>query len=221
MLAAGGSDPVVRLNALHLEVRTGFEQGRGGEHVDALRARRGRRTWAGVNAALLAALALHAGAHDEARTAYAAMAADRFAGLDRDPALPATLAHLAEVAAVLGDAGDRRALCGLLEPYRGLQLVLPSGAVCLGAADRYRGMLLAADGRFDEALPALAAAVGQEEGLGATALATRSRLWLARALVACGGPANRRAAGDLAARVVGDAEALGMGSVAEEASALA
>jgi hypothetical protein len=220
MLAAGGSDPAVRLNALHLEVRTAFEQGRSGEHLDALRDLCGRRAWAGANTALLASLALHAGADGDAHAAYAALAADRFAGLDRDPALPATLAHLADVAVVLGDAAERRALGELLEPYRGLQLVLPSGAVCLGAADRYRGMLLSADGRFDEAVPALEAAIAQEEGLGASALATRSRLWLARALVAGGGPANRREAGALAARVVGDAAAMGMVPVAEEASAL-
>jgi transcriptional regulator with XRE-family HTH domain len=220
MVAAGGSDPAVRLNALQLEVRAAFEEGRFDGCLDAVRALRAGSRRPAAPTALLAALALHAGADGEAREAYDALARHRFATLDRDPTLPATLAYLTEVSVVTGTAGDRRALRELLSPYRGLQVVVPWGAGCLGAADRYLGMLLAADGLLDDAVLTLEAAIGHEDRLGAPALATRSRLWLARAVAARGGPANRRRAGELAARVVGEATAMGMAPVAEAASAL-
>jgi hypothetical protein len=91
---------------------------------------------------------------------------------------------LAEVVTGLGDVGRAEILYDLLEPYRGLLIVATQGAVCLGAADRYLGMLAATVGRFDEASALFCAAASLEERADAPRLAARTREWSARLLPA-------------------------------------
>jgi DNA-binding SARP family transcriptional activator len=92
---------------------------------------------------------------------------------------------VAMISEVATRADHRDAASGLLaaiEPYRGLLIVASWGEVCLGAADRYRGMLLGLLGRDEEAIAAFHQAVSLEESIGARALTARSLWWLSQAL---------------------------------------
>ncbi|MDT7743565.1 MAG: hypothetical protein QOE59_2643, partial [Actinomycetota bacterium] len=93
---------------------------------------------------------------------------------------------LAEVVAALaaaGDdvAGDAHALRGWLEPWRGQNVVLGSGALCLGAASHYLGLLARAAGDTHDARRLLADAVAMNTAMDAAPLAERPRLEAARA----------------------------------------
>ena len=89
--------------------------------------------------------------------------------------------------ATRADHGDAASgLLAAIEPYRGLLIVASWGEVCLGAADRYRGMLLGLLGRDEEAMDALHQAVSLEESIGARALTARSLWWLSRVLERAG-----------------------------------
>jgi tetratricopeptide (TPR) repeat protein len=99
-------------------------------------------------------------------------------------------ALLAEIAA---DLGDRTATAGLrrtLEPYGGQLLVVSIGAGCLGAADRYLGLLAALDGRPDEADRRYERALDLETAAGLDLLAARTACHLAEHLQATGRPTD-------------------------------
>ena len=76
-----------------------------------------------------------------------------------------------------------------LGPYAGELVVVGGGILCLGAFDRYRGMLLGLLGRHDEAVAALTAALALEESVESPPLTARTRYWLARALLQRNDPA--------------------------------
>ena len=84
------------------------------------------------------------------------------------------------------------------------------GLFCLGAFDRYRGMLLSLLGRHDEAVAALTAALALEESVDAPTLTARTRYWLARALRQRDGPGDGERADVELARSIETAEGLGM-----------
>ncbi len=97
-----------------------------------------------------------------------------------DSTLPASLANLTEVCTELGDRDAAAALSEHLLPYSGQLLVVSWGAICLGAADRFLAMLDMVLGRYDRAEERFARALALEEGAGADALTTRTRLaWAA------------------------------------------
>jgi hypothetical protein len=74
--------------------------------------------------------------------------------------------------------GDRRSaalLAELLRPHSGRMLVATKGIACLGAADRFRGELLAMGGRWEEAERCLRSAAALERQMGARLLLARTR----------------------------------------------
>ena len=70
----------------------------------------------------------------------------------------------------------------LLLAYQGQLIVVSWGVACLGAADRYLGMLEATMGAVSEAEAHYAAALTLEERATAPSQAARTRLWWARLL---------------------------------------
>jgi DNA-binding SARP family transcriptional activator len=130
------------------------------------------------------------------------------------------LGMLAEVAATVGNAAHASALYDLLAPFEGRLLAAVYGIACLGAADRYLGMLSAALERWEDAEVHFERALALEEQIGGTALLPRTRYWQARCLRGRGHPGDDGAAHALLARVVEDTARLGMQHLQEQAEEL-
>jgi hypothetical protein len=129
-------------------------------------------------------------------------------------AAPIVLRHLAEAAAWLGDdplAADLAAdLMPVATGHDGQILVSFTATTIDGAGARVVGQLLLALGRAAEAVDHLAAGRALEQAFGGHALAARTSFWLARALVARGGPGDADEARAVAAATVPEADRLGM-----------
>ena len=138
---------------------------------------------------------------------------DHFAGVIRDLSWAATMAHLAEAAALLHDAGAAADIARLLEPWAGHVVVIGSGALCLGSASHHLGISLATAGDHVAASRHLADAVATNDAIGAPGLAARSRAALARTLRHLGRPAEAQA---LLHRAHATARDLGLAALAEE-----
>jgi hypothetical protein len=110
------------------------------------------------------------------------LAADGFSALPRDATWPMTLAVLAEVAVVAGARDHAATLAELLAPRSGTLVVAIKGLACLGAADRYLGMLDVALGRGERAQSRFAAAAALEGRAGCPLLAERTASVAQRAL---------------------------------------
>ncbi|MEJ2870895.1 adenylate/guanylate cyclase domain-containing protein [Actinomycetospora sp. OC33-EN08] len=128
----------------------------------------GGRTWVHVAVGLA-----RAGRLEEAADLLRRSAADDFAVLGDDGARAFLLAECAETAELVGDAAAGARLRDLLEPWAGLVVVVGSGALCLGAADHFRGLAARAAG--DDAGPLFRAALDLNEATGAVRAAARSR----------------------------------------------
>src|SRR5581483_9822994 len=133
---------------------------------------------------------------------------------------PAGLALLAEVASIGGSA-HAETLYELLEPFGGRLVVALAGLSTLGAADRYLGMLAAAQERWDAAHDHFERALELETSVGGRALLPRTRYWQARALIDRDAPGDAARAQDLIALVMGEARDLGMAGVLADAEKLA
>jgi hypothetical protein len=125
---------------------------------------------------------------------------------------------LTEVAAVGGAVSPAATLYELLSPFAGRLLSMVLGLACLGAADRYLGMLSTLLGRWDEADAHFVRAVALEERILGDALLPRTRFWHARLLLQRGDAAAGRA---LLTRVVSETSTLGMRQLNAQAEALA
>jgi hypothetical protein len=122
------------------------------------------------------------------------------------------LVQTAELVAGLGATGPAGALADELAGYTGE--LAAWGAVCWGAFDRYRGMMLGLLGHHDHAVAALHAALALEDSVGSPPLTARTRYWLARALRQRDDDGDaERAAAELA-RARETAEGLGMSGLA-------
>lgn len=131
--------------------------------------------------ALTAGLLLDCGEVESAREMSLPLVDGAFAQLSEDWLRPATLAYLAPIVRAMFGPGERKQLADLLEPYAGQLLVVGAGSLVLGAADHFRGILLA-EGDADQregARSAFRSAISLSEGAGAHALALESRLELA------------------------------------------
>ena len=116
-------------------------------------------------------------------------------GLARDWLWSVTLAETAEIVAGLGATEHAGLLVDELEPYAGELVVGGAGMFCAGAADRYRGMLLACSVATTRPSPRSTAALALEESVGSPTFTARTRYWLARALLRRDGPGDRERAG--------------------------
>ncbi len=169
--------------------------------------------------ALLAVAHAEAGRHREAAVELDRLAAHRFADVPRTWTRPVTLALAAECAVLLDDRERAAWLLPCLAPRRGTLLVVASGTSCEGAVDRYLGALAATLGEHEAAEGHFADALTLEESVGASALAVRTRVAHARALLR-----RPQEAGDRAAALLDAAEdtasRLGMAGAVAEARSL-
>jgi tetratricopeptide (TPR) repeat protein len=164
---------------------------------------------------LLARLLAELGDEDGARSVFEELAADRFAVIPVNNDLLLSLAHLAEVAWFLHDAGRAPVLHGLLLPYRGL--VVDTLETSAGAVDRYLGLTAMTSGDLPAAERYLDAALQLNARIGARPWTARTQADLARLLVARGRPGDRERAAGLLAAALGTARRLGMTAFAERA----
>ncbi|MEA2565374.1 MAG: hypothetical protein QOD49_551, partial [Actinomycetota bacterium] len=168
---------------------------------------------------LVAALA-ETGGVDEAQRELDDLAGDDFGGVLRDLSWTVSLAFLSEACIQLGDSATATQVLGHFRPHTGHMAVMGWGVLCLGAVDRFLGMLEMAVGRLDEAIAYLEAGLALEEELGFRTFAARSRRWLGDGLLRRGGGDDIPRATALLQRAAEDAEALGMPALAVEAARL-
>ena len=119
----------------------------------------------------------------------------------------------------MGDRERAGLLHTLLSPRRGQLLVVASGTSCEGAVDRYLGALEATLGDDPAADASFAAALALEEVVGGTALAARTRVAHARALLHRHRP-DHAAARRLLDEAGATATRLGMAGVVADVEAL-
>jgi hypothetical protein len=145
----------------------------------------------------------------------------RWSEFSRDWSWPMVLAQAAEAITRLDLRDDSAELVlDELDGYSGELVIVGASVLCVGAYDRYRGMLLDLLGRYDEAGPALEAGLALEVAARAPALAARTRYWLAVALAHRDGPGDRERAEAERAESVAMAERLGMPALAAAAREL-
>ena len=162
----------------------------------------------------LATLLLETDRADEARSEFEALASEEFSDIpdDGDWLIATTL--IADVATGLNDRERAQRLYALLEPYRERNVVIGSGAVCLGVVARTLGRLALTAGDRAAAIENLDLAVEANEALRAPVQLAHSRLDYAEAL---SGGTQRRAMIDAARRT---ADELHLPSVARRAETL-
>jgi hypothetical protein len=199
----------MRMTQLHRE------QGRLDDALAAAREFAAQLQGLPVALAWLAQLQAESGDEHAAKVALHELAADDLAAVPRDVAWPATLSVLAEVCARVHDPDHAPDLYRQLLPHRG-HLVTFGGPVCLGAADRFLGMLAATLGRIDDADSHYRTAVELEDRMKARPHAARTRCWYARTLLARNAPADRVHATELINAALATAEELGMAAVVAE-----
>ena len=154
-----------------------YEQGRSAEIVNGLRTMHQVVGQPGISAAFAVHLC-ECELFDEAREVLAQLM-DELPTMGRPVTFACTIALMATVCAELDEPEWAQRLLDELEPFRGEIMGLPA-VVMQGAADRFRGPLLAQVGRRDEAVEALRAALALENELDAKAFVVRSQYWLDR-----------------------------------------
>jgi hypothetical protein len=130
------------------------------------------------------------------------------------------LAARAEVCAGLGDTRAVDELTTALSPYTGQLIVVGTGSGCLGAADRYRGMVAATGGQLADAERLFETALALEESIGSAPLASRTRVAHARALLRSGQAHLVRQAMQLLDAAANTAQRLGMAGLMHEIDSL-
>ena len=163
--------------------------------------------------------------HAELGRAQAARAAlerlpEDLSSLPRDANWLPTMAYIAEACALLGDESRAHALQALLAPYAERNVIVGPAVVCLGSLSRQLGLLAATTGRTQQARAHLQAALDAHTAMGARALLARTRFDYARVLLQAGGTSDRALAAQLLGASHGDAVALGMPRLTEQASTL-
>jgi hypothetical protein len=137
----------------------------------------------------------------------------------RDPTWVGCLCLLAEAATLLDHQRLAQEVRKCLEPFHG-RLALASSAVCLGAVDRYRGMLALGAGQIEKALNLFRAAILLETEVRAAPAVLRTMVWYSRACIKENSEDNRVWNRFLLHASVAAAEELGMAAVAAEARTL-
>lgn len=216
MLTLGATDPNTTNSYAGQIFYLRREQGRLTElspFVDALVAQ--YPTFAGWRLAR-ALVRLESGERDAAVDDFRAATTGRIETWSGGPLAPSTLALAAEVSAVLSDAEHAAAIYQHLSPYAGKLVVVAQGVACIGAVDRFLGMLSATTGAWNTALEHYQRALALEERIAAQPQLARTLTWQARLM------ATRldHGDGDSARTVLIDARATasscGMNSLAAE-----
>ncbi len=170
--------------------------------------------------AMLAVARLETGDQAGARRILDTIGPDDLRRAEHENALGAALALLSEVAAATSATEHAALLHDMLEPFAGRIVATVIGLACLGAADRYRGMLCTTLERWDDAEEHLSRAVAVEERIRGRALLVRTRCAHAELLRARGRPSDTDAAIGLLTGVVDEARDLGMAQLRERAMRL-
>ncbi len=131
---------------------------------------------------VLSLLHAESGRPDEAREALDGFARDEFRGLPLDGIWLGAIAHLAETAAVLGDATHAAALYELLEPYADRNVAIGWASTCYGSASRQLGLLADVLGRREQAIAHFEVALAMNERMRARPWVARTQVELARVL---------------------------------------
>ncbi len=131
------------------------------------------------------------GAREEATEEYEEFADDQCAGVPW-PLRPIAMAYRSELVLALHDHVRARWLYDEFRPYAGQLALSGVASTCVGAVDRYLGMLASAMNQWAAAERHFHAAVALEAGLASPPTAARTAYWYGRMLL------KRGAAGDLA-----------------------
>ncbi len=114
----------------------------------------------------LALLYAEQGRFAEAEREIAAIAADDFAMLPRNPEWLSCVAGLAEASALVPNAPSAATLYALLSPYRHRVIVAGLGVLCAGSVAHFLGMLATRLGHFDAAAEHLGTALRVHAAIG-------------------------------------------------------
>jgi class 3 adenylate cyclase len=160
--------------------------------------------------ATLALAQLDAGDEIAARLVVDRLVAEDIGHRAKETGFGSALGMLAEVAASVGTRAQAARIHDQMTPFAGRLLTTMLGVACLGAADRYLGMLSTAIGHWDEAEAHFDRALAIEEGARGHALMARTRYWQARLFRQRGRPGDARMADAILAAVIDDSSRLGM-----------
>lgn len=122
---------------------------------------------------------------------------------------PVELRQLAELCARLGHRHGAEIVERHLAVFEAEMIVLGTGHLCTGSVAFTHGIVVQTLGRQDEAIELLTHALEVEDRVGAKPHATRTRLWLAEALLARGADGDTERARQLLARAATDATSMG------------
>ncbi|MCU1357901.1 MAG: transcriptional regulator, putative ATPase, winged helix family [Acidimicrobiales bacterium] len=147
---------------------------------------------------------------DAARAAYRPLVTGTALDNRADTTWYTTVAQLAEVAWVAGDAEGGAVLAGLLAPYAHRLGVTGMGAVCIGPLSRELGLALAVAGDLDGAADALAIAIERCVADNIPSWGARARCELALVLEERDGPGDAERAGPLRSDGLTTARELGV-----------
>jgi hypothetical protein len=161
-----------------------------------------------------------AGDFDNARAGLTSLAADDYSRAE--PARRgAALGVLAEVAASVDGREHAAPIYEALAPHAGHLLSVILGLSCIGAADRYLGILATLLERWDDAEAHFANAYDVEAAVNGRALLPRTRYWNARFLLTRCRPGDRAAARTLLEAALYESDHLGMRLLHSQCAALA
>ena len=198
-----------------------FMQGRFGETVELLQDLAARFPAMPVFRAGLAAAFAEADRTDQAKAEVERLAAENLAAVPRDPAWSYSLAMLALACHHLGDAERAVTLRELLEPYADRNIAgTRIGALCLGPAAYFLGLLQLTLGRPEQALRRFEHAVELAGRIQARPMVAMCREGQARALLALGRSGDGPQATALLEEITVTAQELGIHGLGERASAL-
>jgi DNA-binding CsgD family transcriptional regulator/tetratricopeptide (TPR) repeat protein len=198
-----------------------FMQGRLGELVELTRDAATRFPAMVVFRTALAAALAEAGRADQARVEVERLIAGDLAAVPRDPAWSFSLATLALACYHLGEAETAIKLHGLLEPYADRNIVTGRvGAICLGPAAYFLGLLDLTRGLPEEALRRFQHAAALADRMQGRPMVAMSREGQARALLALDRPGDRQQAAALLDEVAATAQELGICGLGERAGTL-
>jgi class 3 adenylate cyclase len=170
--------------------------------------------------AMLAVAQLDTGAEAAAVATLASLDTADLGQGETESAWAAVLALLAEVAATGDSAAHAVLLYDLLEPFAGRLIATVIGLACLGAAERYQGMLATTLERWDDAEGHFERALDLERRMRGNALAPRTRFWHARFLLRRARSGDDRTAREILGEVAEDTRRIGMRRLSEQAEEL-
>lgn len=113
-----------------------------------------------------------------------------------------------------------KSLHRLFSPYEGHMVVLSWGVACLGAVDRYLGILEETMGQWDTSEAHFETAVALEDRISSPPLLARTCYWYARMLRARDDSGDRQRADGMLTRCTSIADELGMELLAAQADQL-